>query len=71
MFQNNKGEGFKDYFFQSDDNNYFDISNTEIHGDATKILYLHGGLHLERSTSGKTIKRKYEENTNLLDSFGQ
>ncbi len=66
-----KGKGFKDYFFQSNDNNYFDISNTEIRGDATKILYLHGGLHLERNTSGKTIKRKYEEHTNLLDSFGK
>ena len=66
-----KGKGFKDYFFQSNDNNYFDISNTEIHGDATKILYLHGGLHLERNTSGQTIKRKYEEKTKLLDSFGK
>ena len=70
MFEE-KGKGFKDYFFKSDDNNYFDISDTEIHGNDTKILYLHGGLHLERSTSGKTIKRKYEENKNLLDSFGQ
>jgi hypothetical protein len=72
VMSEDKGKGFKDYFFKSDDDNYFDISNTEIRKDpATKILYLHGGLHLERSTSGKTIKRKYEENTNLLDSFGQ
>ncbi|MEG4037191.1 DUF4917 family protein [Microcoleus sp. S36b_A4] len=65
------GDGFKDYFFQAKANNYFDITNTEIHGDATRILYLHGGLHLDRSTSGQTIKRKQEENTNLLDSFGK
>lgn len=63
------GEGFKDYFFNK---NIFDLNNTQIYPTkATKILYLHGGLHLERSTSGETIKRTYAENTNLLDSFGK
>ena len=58
--------GFTDYFFAP----RFDLGNTEIWGKATKVLFLHGGLHLYRELSGETIKRKAEPFQNLLDLFG-
>ncbi|HEX3355139.1 MAG TPA: DUF4917 family protein [Terriglobales bacterium] len=58
--------GFKDYFFGP----RFDLGNTEIWDKVTKILFLHGGLHLYRALSGETIKRKAEPGQNLLDLFG-
>jgi Domain of unknown function (DUF4917) len=58
--------GFTDYFFAP----RFDLGNTEIWGKATKVLFLHGGLHLYRELSGETIKRKAEPWQNLLDLFG-
>ena len=57
--------GFKDYIWGSD----FDLGNTEIWDKATKILYLHGGLHLYKTSHG-TKKRKAEAFNNLLDLFG-
>lgn len=36
----------------------------------TKVLYLHGGIHLYRQPTGGTIKRKAEA-ANLLSLFGQ
>lgn len=59
-------DGFTDYFFAP----RFDLSNTEIWGKATKLLFLHGGLHLYRELSGQTLKRKAEFGQNLLDLFG-
>lgn len=58
--------GFRDYFFAP----RFDLSNTEIWLKATKVLFLHGGLHLYRELSGQTLKRKAGEYQNLLDLFG-
>jgi hypothetical protein len=58
--------GFTDYFFAP----RFDLGNTEMWGRATKVLFLHGGLHLYRELSGETIKRKAEPWQNLLDLFG-
>jgi hypothetical protein len=46
--------GFTDYFFGS----RFDLSNTEVWGQQTKVMFLHGGLHLYRELSGQTLKRK-------------
>jgi hypothetical protein len=60
--------GIKDYFWGG--NQEFDLTNTQTPDSATKILYLHGGLHLYRRSSGATIKRKAEDNKNLLDLFG-
>ncbi len=60
------GVGFKDYFWGSK----FNISDTEIWDKATRVLFLHGALHLYRSLSGETIKRKAEPTQNLLDLFG-
>ncbi len=60
------GAGFKDYFWEE----VFDITDTEIWGKVTKILYLHGGIHLARLPSGSTIKRRAREFQNLLQSLG-
>lgn len=67
MHQNNPAP-FVDYFFTEE----FDSSDTNIYDDAkTKVLYLHGALHLYRLPNGTTLKRKAEEKRNLLDLFGQ
>jgi hypothetical protein len=61
-------EKFKDYFWgQSQE---FDLTDTETSVTATKVLYLHGGLHLYRLPSGVAIKRKAEAGRSLLDLFG-
>lgn len=57
--------GFKDYFWSDT----FDLANVAIWGDPSWVLYLHGGLHLCRS-SGRTKKTKGSETHNLLDQFG-
>jgi hypothetical protein len=57
---------FKDYFWGEE----FDSANTEV-SSGTKVLYLHGGLHLYRDSSGKSIKRTAKPNQNLLDLFGK
>lgn len=56
----------KDYFFGR---KTFDISNTHVWGKCTKVLYLHGGLHLYRRPTGQTLKRRAMANQNLLDLF--
>lgn len=43
-----RGEGFKDYFWTEE----FNIGDTEITDKVTKVLYLHGGIHLYRTSSG-------------------
>ena len=58
---------FRDYFFGGEQ---FDVSNTEIWGERTKVLYLHGGLHLYTSPTGGTFKRPAVPWTNLLELFG-
>ena len=59
-------DGFKDHFFDE----AFDLSNTEIwDNDWTRILYLHGALHLFRVGS-LTIKRRRRPFKNLLELFG-
>ena len=38
---------FKDFFFQAEEHStVFDITNTGITSTATRVLYLHGALHL-------------------------
>lgn len=58
---------FRDYFFSG---MHFDIGNTEVWSKATKVLYLHGGLHLYRTYNGATVKRQAGAWGNLLDDFG-
>lgn len=57
---------FRDYFWGG----VFDSGNTEVWGKATKVLYLHGGLHLYRSDAGATFKDRAGTFENLLDRFG-
>jgi hypothetical protein len=62
-----EGAGFTDYFFSG----AFDPGNTEVWDEAvTRVLYLHGGLHLYRRQTGGTLKRR-ASGMNLLDVFGQ
>ena len=58
---------FKDFFWSE----RFDITDTEIWGKCTKVLYLHGGLHLYRRPTGQTLKRSAEPFQNLLELFAQ
>ena len=55
---------FKDLFWNADST--FDLGNTETKG--TRILYLHGGLHLVKNLDGSTRKLTSSEST-LLGSF--
>lgn len=59
--------GFKDYFFAEE----FDLADTEIWpGPVTKVLYLHGGIHLaKKALSGATVKRRADMGMNLLASL--
>lgn len=61
------GAGFKDYFWT--DGTGFDPGNTEVWAKSTVVTYLHGGLHIYRLTSGRTVKRP-AAGGNLLDAFG-
>ena len=55
------------YFFTEE----FDLADTEIWGGpVTKVLYLHGGIHLaKRQPSGATVKRRATMGMNLLTSL--
>jgi hypothetical protein len=58
--------GFVDYFFGP----LFDASNTEIwNATNTRVLFLHGALHLSRTIEG-TLKRASGTGGNILDTFG-
>ncbi len=59
-------DGFKDYFFGE----RFDLGNCDIWSQCTKLLFLHGGLHLYLTSLG-TVKRKAGLTGNLLDDFGK
>ncbi|NWE49331.1 DUF4917 family protein [Pseudomonas gingeri] len=57
-------QSFKDLFWNADAT--FDLGNTATQG--TRILYLHGGLHLVKNLDGSTRKLLSSEST-LLGSF--
>lgn len=60
-------DGFVDYFFGS----FFDASNTEVwNSNHTRVLYLHGALHLSRTING-TMKRTSGLGGNILVTFGE
>lgn len=59
--------GFKDYFWGSQ----FDLADSDIYGDPTRILYLHGALHLYGNAGRRTYKRQNSSAGNLLETFGQ
>lgn len=57
---------FRDYLWSD----HFDIADTEIYGEKTRVYFLHGGLHLCLGPHGETFKRKSDDDKNLLESFG-
>jgi hypothetical protein len=60
-----EGSGFKDYFWSS----AFDANNTDVWGKCTRLLFLHGGLHLYSDRRGRVIKRRAKDGVSLLDAF--
>lgn len=58
---------FKDYFWG--EGNCFDISDTDVNADRTKIHYLHGAIHLVELTNGKTKKLTANGLERLSDLF--
>lgn len=59
---------FVDFFWHDD--GLFDLADTAVHREnVTEVLYLHGALHLERSVSGQSKKRRWQPGENLLESF--
>jgi hypothetical protein len=60
------GDGFKDYFWGQE----FDVRDTDVWGNATRVLYLHGALHLYLSSADRTGKKIAEPFGGLLDTFG-
>lgn len=69
MMAQPKASGFTDYFWGPDC--AFDLANTEVWQKATKVLYLHGGIHLYRLSNGVTVKKIAANTGALLDTFGQ
>jgi len=53
-----KASGFRDYFWG--DGSTFDAADTDVTAGCTRILYLHGALHLFRDDLGRTAKRAAE-----------
>lgn len=66
---------FKDFVWTRDgDNrqNMFDVSDTDLwdkRKQITKVLFLHGALHLYKNIEGRTFKKLSGEDGNLLDLF--
>ncbi|POP50996.1 DUF4917 family protein [Zhongshania marina] len=58
---------FKDYFWGA--NSTFDLTDTEVPADRTKIHYLHGAIHLVELADGKTQKLTCGEDGNLRELF--
>ena len=59
-------DGFEDGFRGADST--FDLGNTARQGSATRMLYLHGGMHLVKNIDGSTRMLNSSEST-LLASF--
>jgi Domain of unknown function (DUF4917) len=71
----NDRDHFKDFVWGRDgDNrrNLFDVSDTDLwdgNKPTTKVLFLHGALHLHKNRDGRTFKKLSGEDGNLLDLF--
>lgn len=59
-------QGFRDYFWNT--SHTFDTSDTKTKNAYTKILYLHGALHLYKTAAGHTAK-EIRGDRSLLDCF--
>lgn len=69
-------EHFKDFIWGQDaenQRNLFDTSDTDLWVDeqkpVTKVLFLHGALHLYKNQDGRTFKKVSGDHGNLLDLF--
>ena len=65
---------FKDFFWTVRDNkSIFDLGDTDLwEGRVTKVLYLHGGLHLFRhNADGTTFKKIAQQHQDLLSLFDE
>jgi hypothetical protein len=66
---------FKDFMWgeaQGERSNLFDISDTEVRNQntaTTNVLFLHGALHLYKYSGGRTFKKTWGVDGNLLDQF--
>jgi hypothetical protein len=49
-----QARNFKDFFWDSKSS--FNLANSDVWGDETKLLYLHGGLHIYINEQGKACK---------------
>lgn len=70
----NDSETFKDFIWcrePTGSKNLFDISDTDLWRDkpTTKVLYLHGALHLYKGADGRTFKKISGESGHLLELF--
>lgn len=59
--------GFVDFFWTQD--LIFDVANVKADPGTTKILYLHGAIHLIRLEDGRVQKRKSNDQFTLLEKF--
>ena len=66
---------FKDFVWGRDaegTRNYFDLADTDLWDErnpVTKVLYIHGALHLYKQSDGRTFKKLAGEDGDLLDLF--
>jgi len=69
------GKQFKDFVWGRDPDrqrNVFDVSDTDLWDQdkpVTKVLFLHGALHLYKNKDGRTFKKLSGEDGSLLDLF--
>lgn len=61
-----KADGFKDFFWG--DGNSFDLADTDVSDDDTRLLFLHGALHLYIGRGGRAHKLIANQGT-LLRQF--
>jgi len=66
-----KPHDVKDYFWTRRDERWlsFNLFDTDTPGGVTRVLYLHGGLHIYRLPDGVTAKYVPDMGESLLDSF--
>lgn len=60
-----QGEGFKDFLWSP----VFNEADTDVPASATKVLYLHGGLHIYQRPTGEVFKQRADAIRNLLSLF--
>lgn len=71
----NEKDRFKDFIWGNDGSNprkLFDITDTDLwdgQKPVTKVLFLHGALHLYKNADGRTFKKLSGDNGSLLDLF--